>query len=175
MYVIEKISAFILPCVVLFVGLILVFGKKDYFSYFIEGAFDGMKNAFGLLPSICPLIVAVSAFTASGASDFLSSVLSPLFERIGIPPDIFSLILTRPLSGAASIAVFDDIIAKCGADSFPSLCASVIMASSDTVFYVLCVYFSQSGIKKTKYAIPVALFNCVLCVVLSCALCRAFF
>ncbi len=175
MEILEKISSFVLPCVVLFIGLILLFGKGDFFSHFLDGARDGMKSAIRLLPSMCALVVGVSMFTASGAADFLAKLLAPVLDFIGIPSDIFPLVITRPLSGAASIATYEDIIAKTGADSFSSLCASVIMASSDTVFYVLCVYFSSSGVKKTRYALPVALFISAFAVVFSCVLCRIFF
>ena len=175
METVEKISSFVLPCVVLFIGLILLFGKGDYFSHFLDGARDGMRSAVKLLPSMCALVVGVSMFTASGAADFLAKYLSPVLDFIGVPSDIFPLVITRPLSGAASIATFEDIIAKTGADSFQSLCASVITASSDTVFYVLCVYFSSSGVKKTRYALPVALFISAFAVIFSCVLCRIFF
>lgn len=175
MEIIEKLSSFVLPCVVLFIGFIFLFGKKEYFSHFLEGAKDGMKSAIRLLPSMCALVVGVSMFTASGAADFLTKRLSFIFDFIGIPSDILPLVMTRPLSGAASIATYENIISKTGVDSFASLCASVIMASSDTVFYVMCVYFSSSGIKKTKYALPVALFVSAFAVVFSCFLCRIFF
>ncbi|MBQ4509186.1 MAG: hypothetical protein II984_00540 [Clostridia bacterium] len=60
-------------------------------------------------------------------------------------------------------------------DSYAALCASIIMASTDTVFYVSCVYFSASEIKKTKYFMPVALFVMAVSVFLSCILARIFF
>ncbi len=175
MEIIEKISYFVLPCVVIFVGFIIFFGKRDYFSSFSSGAWNGAKASVKLLPTMCALIVGVSMFTASGASDFFTKLLSPVFDFIGVPSEIFSLILTRPISGSASLATFKEILDACGADSFAGLCASVIMASSDTVIYIICVYFSTSNIKKTRHAMPIALFVSFFCVILSCIVTRIIF
>ena len=172
---IEIISSLAMPLIVFLVALIILFGKKDYFSSFISGAKDGCKSAISLLPTMCALIVAVSMFTASGACDFIAELLSPIFDKIGLPADIFPLILTRPISGSASMATFEEIMSKTGPDSFASLCASVIMASSDTVVYVICVYFSTVSVKKTKYAFPIAFIVSIFAIFFSTILCRIFF
>ena len=172
---IKSFSYFLLPLVLVFVSLIILTSKKDYFSYFLKGAKSGVSSAFGLIPSMCALIVGTNMLFASGATDYLSKLLSPILGNLGIPSDIFPLILTRPLSFGASLAAFKDIIDRCGVDSFSALCASIILASTDTVFYVACVYFSSSEIKKTRYFIPVALFVSLFSVFLACLLTRIFF
>ena len=96
-------------------------------------------------------------------------------KALHVPSEIFPLIITRPISGSASLATFEDILQKCGADSYEALCASLIMASSDTVIYVISVYFSTSSIKKTSYALPCALFISTISVFLSCILVKIFF
>ena len=175
MAIFEKISTYVIPTVLLFVAIAVLFGKRDYFSSFLDGAWNGAKASARLLPTMCALIVGVSMLSASGATSFLAGILAPLLEKVGIPAEIFTLIITRPLSGSASIATFSEILDTLGPDSFAALCASVILASSDTVIYVICVYFSGSGIKKTRYALPVALFVSLFCVFLSCILCKTFF
>ena len=172
---IEFISSLAMPLIVFLVALIILFGKRDYFSSFIGGAKEGCKSAFSLFPTMCALIVAVSMFTSSGACDLIVEALAPFFSKIGLPSEIFPLILTRPISGSASMATFEEIMSKTGADSFASLCASIIMASSDTVVYVICVYFSTVPIKKTKYALPVAFFVSLFAIFFSTILCRIFF
>ncbi len=166
---------YILPFIVFLVCLIILFSKKDYFSCFLRGAKNGLNGAINLLPSMCALIIGVNMLLASGATDFLTKLLAPLFDRLGVPGDIFPLIITRPLSFGASLATFTDIVSRCGVDSFPAICASIIMSSTDTVFYVSCVYFSTSEIKKTRYFLPVALFVTVISIFLSCILARIFF
>lgn len=175
METVRKFSYFVLPCVLILVALVILFGKKDYFSCFLKGAKNGVKSAFSLLPTMCALIVGVNMLFASGATEIIVNFFAPLLEKIGVPSDIFPLILTRPLSFGASLASFTDIIDRCGVDSFAAICASIIMASTDTVFYVACVYFSGSEIKKTRYFLPVALFVSLLSAFLSCAIARFFF
>ena len=172
---INSISSFIIPIIILGVSLIILFGKRDYFSFFLDGAKQGAISAIKLLPTLCALIVSVSLFTASGAGNFLSSILAPIFSFLHIPPELFPLIITRPISGGASIATFEDILQKCGVDSYEGLCASIIMASSDTAIYVISVYFSTSKIKKTAHALPCAIFVSAISVFLSCILARIFF
>ena len=172
---IEYFSSLIIPCILLITALIILFGKRDYFSSFLSGAKDGAISACRLLPTLCALVVGVSAFSASGASDFLSDFLSPVCDFLHIPSGIFPLILTRPLSGGASIATFEEILSKYGADSFEALCASLIMACSDTVIYVISVYFSTSTIKRTRYALPCALFVSAVSIFICCIAARIFF
>lgn len=175
MEIFEKISYFVLPCVVLLIAVIILFGRKrDYFSAFLEGAGGGIKSAISLLPSMCALIISVSMLTSSGLCDYLCQLLSPVFEFLGIPVELFPLILLRPFSGSASIATYKEIMTKYGADSFAGVCASIIMASSDTFVYVICMYFSASKIKKTRYALPVCLLVSLLCVFLSTIISRLF-
>lgn len=175
MEIFEKISYFVIPTILTIVAIIILFGKKDYFESFLRGAKGGMKSAVSLLPTMCALIVGVSMFTASGACEIISTWLSPFFDFIGVPKEIFPLILTRPISGSASLATYGEIMSTYGPDSFPSLCASILIASTDTVIYVICVYFSTSKITKTRHALPVALFVSVFSIFLSCILSRIFF
>lgn len=175
MEIVKKIPYFVLPCVIILVALIILFGKKDYFGSFLNGAKEGAKAAFSLLPTMCALIIGVNMLFASGATEIIADFFAPMLSKIGVPSDILPLILTRPLSFGASLASFTDIIDRLGVDSFSAICASIIMASTDTVFYVACVYFSGSGIKKTRYFLPVALFVSFFSVFLSCMLARFFF
>ncbi|MBO5286546.1 MAG: spore maturation protein [Clostridia bacterium] len=171
---IEVVFSYILPCVVALVAIIILFGKKDYFRAFLSGGSDGALTSLKLLPTMCALIVGVNMLRASGALAIIEKILRPVFDFIGVPTEILPLILTRPISGSASLATFNDIISTYGPDSLPALCASIIMASSDTVIYVICIYFSTVKIRRTRYALPVALFLSCLCIILSCILCRVF-
>ena len=175
MAILETVSYFIIPLILLIVALIILFGKGDYFESFLRGATNGAKSAVRLLPTMCALVVGVSMLTASGAAELLSNLVAPFFDKLGIPKEIFPLMLTRPISGSASLASFGELLTKYGPDSFPALCASLVMASTDTVIYIICVYFSEVKIKKTRHALPVALFVSCLSVVLSCILCRLFY
>ncbi len=169
------IADYILPCILGLVAIIILFSKKELFACFLKGAMGGVKSAFSLLPSMCALIVCVNMLFASGATEYFTSLFAPLFDKIGVPSELLQLVIVKPLSYGASLASFRDIATRCGVDSFPALCGSIILASTDTVFYVSCVYFSGTEIKKTRYFLPVALFVTGVSVFLSCILARLFF
>ncbi|MBR2722353.1 MAG: spore maturation protein [Clostridia bacterium] len=171
----ETIAALSVPLVVSLAGLLMLFGKQDYFSAFIQGATDGLKTLVRLLPTLCALLVAVSMLSASGAVELLSRLLSPVASLIGLPTELLPFLLTRAFSGSASTAAFTDLLSHVGADSLAGLCASVIFGSSDTLVYILSVYFSSVGIRKTRHAFPCALATMLFGIFFSCFLCRLWF
>ena len=171
----EEISSLAMPLVVLGAGLLMLFGKRDYFAAFCNGAREGLQTAVGLLPTLSALMVAVAMLNASGAVDFVADLISPVAKKLGLPTEILPLLLTRPFSGSASTAGYSTLIAEVGPDSFAGLCASVIFGSSDTVVYVISVYFSSVGIKNTRHAFPVAFAVMLFCIFFSCFLCRLCF
>ncbi len=171
----SSISKIIVPLVLALTGLGMFFSKKDLFSEFTLGASEGMKTAVGLLPTLIALISAIAMFNSSGAADALAKILAPIGSKIGIPSEIIPLILVRPLSGGASTAMIADIFEKYGADSFAGRCASVIAGSSDTLLYIISVYFGAVGVKKIRGTALIALLASSFCVILSVLLCRIFF
>lgn len=165
----------VLPTVIAIVGILMLLGKKNYFSAFIEGTSSGIRSCIRLLPTFCALIVAVNMLNASGAIDFLSDIANPWLSKIGVPGEILALILTRPVSGSASTAAYSELIEKSGADSFAVLCASIIMGSSDTLIYVISVYFSSVGLKKSRHSYICALITMIFCIFFSCLIARLWF
>ena len=77
---IETISSLAMPLVVLGAGLLMLFGKRDYFSVFCMGARDGLQTAIGLFPTLSALMVAVAMLNASGAVDFMVTLNCVRFE-----------------------------------------------------------------------------------------------
>lgn len=171
----EYLSSLIIPAVVFCAACMMFFGKKDYFDCFCNGAREGLASAVRLLPSLCAVMVALRMFSASGAVGLITELLAPTGQRLGVPSEIFPLLITRPISGAASSGAFTSLIRGIGPDSFPALCAAVLMGSSDTVIYVIAVYFSGAGVRGTGHALPVAGAVMLFCIFLSCLLCRIFF
>ena len=174
METVKKISLFVLPCVVFLVATIIIFGKKNYFASFLRGAKCGIKSSFSILPTMCALIVSVSMFLGSGVEPFITKYLSFVLDFLKIPSELFPLILLRPFSGSASLATFEGLLGKYGADSLVGVCASIIMASSDTVIYIICMYFSTTKIRKTRHALPISLLISFFCVFLSVIVSRLF-
>ena len=104
------------------------------------------------------LLTAVHMLRASGAIEILSSLLAPLFRLVGIPPETAVLVLIRPISGSAALAVGSELMAAYGPDSLIGRTVAVMLGSTETTFYTISVYFGAVGIHKTRYAVPAALF-----------------
>lgn len=168
-------SELLLPLITAGVGGLLLFGKKDYYGAFLRGANGGMRTVLGLFPVLCALLTAVSMLRASGAVDAMAAVLSPVTSALGIPSELLPLLLTRPFSGSASTATLSELLERVGADSFVGLCASVIFGSSDTVVYIITVYASAAGLRRTRWALPLSIFMMLFCVFFSCFFCRLWF
>ncbi len=165
-------SVYILP--VLFIGLFLYgFIKKiNTYDTFVKGAKGAIELVVSIFPFIACIMIAVALLRVSGVTEFLAKLLSPLFQLIGIPPELCELVLLRPFTGSGSYALLNDVFVKFGPDSYISRCASVILGCSETIFYVATVYFSQTKVKKLLYAIPCALAASIFGAIVGCLLCR---
>ena len=95
---------------------------------------------------------------ASGAVEAISSFTAPVFSLFGIPPETAILVMIRPISGSAALAVGTDLMAHYGVDSQIGRTVAVMLGSTETTFYTISVYFGAAGIRKTRYALPAALF-----------------
>ncbi len=146
----ELFANLIIPIIVVLSGVIMLFGGKDYFSCFIEGAKEGFMTAVNLIPTLVALLCCISMLKVSGAIQMLACVLENPLSKIGIPVEILPLLISRPFSGSASSALFSSLLEQVSPDAFCALYAAVIMGSSETGGYVVSVYFSSIKIKKTS-------------------------
>ena len=162
----------LIPVLIAFVMLYALIKGVDAYSGFVNGAKGALPLMASLLPFIIAMFVAVELFRNSGLSGLLCNFLSPLFRAIGVPPEVCELTLIRPFSSNAGYVLLRDIFAQYGADSYIGKCASVIMGSSDTIFYVSSIYFASTKVKKTLLTIPIALVCNVACAILACFCCR---
>lgn len=165
-------SVYIIPIFVLLIFVYAGFKKANTYQSFTRGAKDALKLSIDILPFIATILIAIQLFTASGLLDLLCKVFDPLFRLLGIPSELSHFIILKPFSGSGSITLFNEIVVKYGADSYITRVASVIAGSSETVFYISAVYFSKTKIKRLGYAIPAALFCCLVAAVLAALVCR---
>ena len=98
--------------------------------------------------------------------------MSPVFNFLGIPSELVDFMIIRPFSGSGSMAMLSDLYMTYGPDSYVSRCASVIVSCTDTVFYIVAVYFSTVKIKKLKGTVVLALISCFIGSILACLICR---
>ncbi len=165
-------TIYIVPLIFLTVLCISFLRKRDAYSAFVKGAGSALELMAGVLPYLMAVMIACELFRTSGASAVFSRFMSPALEFVGIPGELSELVLLRPLSGAGSLSVLENIYATYGTDCFIGRCASVVYGSSETVFYVSAIYFSKSEVRNLRYAIPLALVASFIGNIVGCNLCR---
>lgn len=173
--ILNTISIFLLPTII---GFILIYGiikKVPCYETFIEGGKEGLNIVVKILPYLVAIIVSVSMFRESGAIEFLSKILSKPLESLKIPSEVLPLMVTRSLSGSATLGILSDTVTSTGADSYASKLSAVIVGSSETTFYVLAVYFGAIGIKKIKFALIVGLLADMFGIIMAVIVSRYFF
>lgn len=149
---------YLVPGILLISAAAALRRKENAYELLLTGAAEGLKLLVSILPALILLLTAVHMLKASGAVDLFSRLLAPLFSCFGIPPETAMLVLIRPVSGSAALAVGADLMAQYGVDSPVGRTAAVMLGSTETTFYTISVYFGAAGIKKTRYCIPAALF-----------------
>lgn len=143
--------------------LFLVFGFRkriNMYAAFIEGAKEGFRTAVMIIPYLVAILVAIAVFRASGAMDMFTDLMRSAVAAIGIDTDWIESIPTaimKPLSGSGSRAMMVDLMSTYGPDSFVARVSAAIQGSTDTMFYVIAVYFGSVGVKYTRYAVGYAL------------------
>lgn len=162
----------LIPTLIAFVLVYALIKGVDAYSGFVKGAKGSLPLMASLLPYMIAMFVAVELFRNSGLSEYLCEFLAPIFKMIGVPPEVCELTLIRPFSSNAGYVLLRDIFSRYGVDSYIGKCASVIMGSSDTIFYVSSIYFASTKVRKTGLTIPIALLCNVACCVIACFCCR---
>lgn len=148
---------YIVPMILAGVSLFALRKRENIYESLLLGAQDGLKLLISIVPSLILLLTAVHMLRASGAIDALTGVLSPVFSLLGIPPETAPLVLIRPISGSAALAVGADLMANYGVDSVIGRTAAIMLGSTETTFYTVSVYFGAAGIRRTRYAVSAAL------------------
>ena len=148
---------YIVPLILAVTAVAALHKKENAYDLLVDGARDGFKMLLTIAPSLIVLLSAVGMLRASGALEALSVALSPALEFLGIPAETELLMLVRPISGSAALAIGAELITAHGADSLIGRTAAVMLGSTETTFYTISVYFGAWGIQKTRYAVPAAL------------------
>lgn len=170
----ESLSNWLLPILICSFLLFGYFRGVKVYETMTEGAKDGFEVAVRIIPFMVAIFVAIGMFRASGALDILAAILSPITNLIGIPVEALPMALIRPLSGSGAFGIMSEIVTN-KPSSFLSYLVSTMQGSTETTFYVLAVYFGSVGIKKTRYALPAALFADAVGILTSVIMCRIFF
>ena len=148
---------YIVPLLLFGICVFALSKKEDPYGLMLAGAKDGLSLLFSLVPTMVLLMVSVTMLRTSGAMGMLEKLLSPAVRLLGIPAETVMLVLIRPISGSAALAVGADLMTTYGPDSPIGRTVAVMLGSTETTFYTISVYFGAAGIQKTRYTVPAAL------------------
>lgn len=161
-----------IPVLILALIVYALIKKVKCYDAFVLGAKQTLPLVFSLFPYICAVYLMIYLMRAAELAAYLTQFLSPVFNFLGIPPQLAELIILRPFSGSGSLALLENIYTQYGTEGYIARCASVIMGSTETVFYVAGVYFANIKVKGMGKVMAIALLCSFLGCILACFLCR---
>jgi spore maturation protein B len=148
---------YLVPCLRLLCALVGLWKKENVYDAMVIGGAEGLKLLLTIAPSLVVLLCAIEMLRASGAFELLAELLSPVCGFLGLPAETLPLMLVRPFSGSAALAVGAELMAHYGVDSQIGRTAAVMLGSTETTFYTITVYFGAAGVKRTRHTILAAL------------------
>ena len=154
----EVLTDYLVPVILLLASGLALRKKENSYALLLEGGAEGLRLLKDILPTLIMLLTAVELFRSSGAAELLQRFLSPVFSFLGIPVECALLVLVRPISGSAALAVATDLMGVYGVDSRIGRTAAIMLGSTETTFYTISVYFGAAGIRRSRYTLPAALF-----------------
>lgn len=167
-----SVSVFIIPVLILCTIVYATIKHVNCYATFVLGAKKSIDLCINLFPYLIAIFFALELFRTSGLINILSNILAPSFNFFGIPEELSELVLIRPFSGSGGLACLQNLFETYGPDSYISRCGCVLVGSSETIFYIATIYFSQTKVKKLWYAIPLALISCFVGAIVGCLLCK---
>ncbi len=151
------LSDTIIPIIIFYIVVTGLVQKQNIYEEFIRGAENGFRTVIKIMPTLVGLMVAVGVLRASGLLDAVSAVFGKVIDQTIIPAEIIPVFVVRLFSNSAATGLVLDIFKKYGTDSMLGSMASIMMSSTETVFYTMSVYFMSVKIKKTRWTLPGAL------------------
>ncbi|MGI6175918.1 MAG: spore maturation protein [Christensenellales bacterium] len=161
-----------------FISLIVIYGlikKVNVYDAFIEGASRGLKTAAKVLPYLGAMLIAIAVFKAAGGFFYIGEALRPGLEALKLPGEVLPLMIVKPFSGSAALSALSEVYSVNGPDSYAGVLASVMMGSSETIFYTISIYAGSSGIKDLRYSVFAALISMLAGYAASVLVCNIFF
>lgn len=164
---INYLSKSVIPILFLLIITYGMFKGRKVYEWFIEGAKEGLDVVKRIFPYILAMIIAVQIFREAKLMDMLNYLLSPVVNLIGLPKEIVPLVIIKPLSGSGAIGVFTDIIKQFGPDTKIGLIASVIMGTTETIFYTITVYYGGVKVKKIRHTLWAAVLADITAIIMA--------
>lgn len=157
MSVLANISNIIIPVLIFYIVAYGMAAKTQVYESFIRGAKEGLKTVVEITPTLIGLMMAVGVLRASGFLEFLGKLLGKVTDPLGFPGELVPLTLVKMFSSSAATGLVLDIFKSYGTDSLMGMMTSLMMSSTETIFYTMSVYYMVAKVNKTKFTLPGAL------------------
>lgn len=157
MSVLANISNIIIPVLIFYIVAYGMAAKTQVYESFIRGAKEGLKTVVEITPTLIGLMMAVGVLRASGFLEFLGRLLGKVTDPLGFPGELVPLTLVKMFSSSAATGLVLDIFKSYGTDSLMGMMTSLMMSSTETIFYTMSVYYMVAKVNKTKFTLPGAL------------------
>ena len=154
---ITYLSSAIIPLLVLFIVGTAIARRQRVYEDFLDGAKNGIRTAAEILPTLVGLMVAVGMLRASGFLEFVSGLLGKLLSATGFPTELLPIAVVKMFSSSAATGLLLDLFKEHGTDSALGQAASIMLSSTETIFYTMSLYFMSVKVKKTRYTLAGAL------------------
>lgn len=156
-----QLSTILIPALIFYIIAMGLSQKKDIYASFTKGAKDGIKTVAGIVPTLIGLMVAVGVLRASGFLEFVGGIMGNIISLISsdFPNELISLFIVKLFSASAATGLALDIFKQYGTDSFAGLATSLALASTETVFYTMSVYFMAAKVTKTRWTLAGAMLS----------------
>ena len=167
MHMIMFISKAAIPFIILFIVGNGLLRRQRVYEDFLDGAKSGVRMVVEIMPTLVGLMVAVGILRASGFLDFLSDLLARGMTFLHFPTELVPLAIVKMFSSSAATGLLLDLYKTHGTDSVIGLAASIMLSSTETIFYTMSIYFMSVKVKKTRYTLAGALIATLVGIVAS--------
>lgn len=151
------VSDLLIPMIILGILCYGILQRVAVYDVFVKGAKSGFLTVAKIIPTMVGLMVAVGILRASGLLTCLSEEIGKFTKWIGFPGELVPLTVVKMFSSSAATGLLLDIYKEFGTDSRNGLIASISMASTETIFYTMSVYYMTAKVTKTRYTLTGAL------------------
>ena len=161
------LSDLIVPLTILGIVTYGLCMRINVYDEFIKGAKKGFGTVIKIMPTLIGLMVAVGVLRASGFLELLANIIGKVTVYVGLPAELVPLTIVKMFSSSAATGLLLDLYKQYGTDSRIGLIASVMLSSTETIFYTMSVYFMSVKVTKSRWTLAGAIISMLAGIVAS--------
>ena len=122
---------------------------------FISSLMDKRKERY---EAVADITVATDGKNVTQiCEEIISKLIAPLTELVGFPSELVPVTVVKMFSSSAATGLVLDIFKEYGTDSLIGTMTSLMMSSTETIFYTMSVYFMAVKVSKSRWTLAGAL------------------